>query len=151
MGESKKQPELVEEPAKELSVMEKAELAYALVNITKDEQFVQLLKSKPHGDLLLQVFIEAATDKINSLMGNKEGINPKDVNTITATTRDLDKVVTFFLKSPLVDVLATLVRNLPGVDMDDQPRSHVNTQPQRLEPAPDRSSSRERNSSLIIT
>lgn len=128
---SEDQKEQPQEVKKEISVIEKVELMNALVKIIKDSEFIKLIKSKENGDLIYDVFYEAATRKITDLMDNKTE-KKEDIHTISAVTKELQSTMDFFMNSDFITVLAALNNNITNPKPEQsQARKIINKKPQQ--------------------
>ena len=100
----------------ELSLIKKVELMNSLVTLIKDQEFINLIKTKDNGELMYKVFMDAATSEIEKLMGNKKE-DIEDVNTIKTASRELQGVMDFFMNSKLIELLVILSKNMEAQEV----------------------------------
>lgn len=124
MAEAEVEPK-VEEAPKELTTIQKVQLMSSLANIATDEAVATMLKERPNGNIVYDIFIEAVDKKLKEIMDGKPEEIPQQVTSILAATGRIDitlkefqRMIMGFMDTPLVEVLNLMNRNLGGKKFD---------------------------------
>lgn len=132
----------------QLSTLEKVKLMSALTSVVEDEQLVELLRSKPSGERIYEIFVNAVEREVSAIMNPDKKETPAEVVNLVNYTRQLQTamnsfrdLIVGFMNTPLVQVLNMLNQNMGGKkfdlsSMNSMPNVQQHHQPAPQQPAP---------------
>lgn len=83
-------PVVFQKENKKLNIIQKVKLMNSLVSLTEDQEFLKLIKSKPDGDLILDIFANAIESKLKTLMSGEDDDGnsiPESVDNLSEKTK----------------------------------------------------------------
>lgn len=137
----------VSDQPKEMTLIEKVSFMSDLANASKNTELLNLLKKLPSGDKILGIFTNAIEKELQTVMSGKKDDVPKQVSDMASnlsqmnnSLRNFREMMTYFMSSPLVEVLNMMNKNLGGKSVQKQPNfeQHNNVEDEGMRLAQER-------------
>jgi len=131
-------------PPPELSTLDKIALLSSYANACQDPDLVKLMKGKPQGERLYEVFVSAVQREIETIMNGPAVQAPRVIQDAHVTAQNLGSllhrlgaIMSAIEQGPALSVLSMLIQNLggrvpaPAQQMPYPPHQPVQYQPQQ--------------------
>lgn len=108
------------EQNKEMSLIEKVKLMNDLATASQNSEIIEAIKKHPNGEKIYKIFVDAIEKELASTMTGKQE-TVKEINNLSSVIKQAQQTMNnfrdlniVFMKSPLVEVLNLINRNLGG-------------------------------------